>query len=54
MGVCDLVLPNPETISDQNMEFLVAFSDLASKIHTHFHTWFLESIPVLRLSDQNG
>ena len=36
------------------------FPDLASNIHTHFQTWFLESIPVsiksihvFRNSDQN-
>lgn len=42
--------PNPDLIPD-----------VASKIHTHFQTWFLEPkpvsvkfIPFFRLSDQNG
>ena len=29
-------------------------SALASKLYTHFQTWFIESIPVFRQSDQNS
>lgn len=39
---------NPDAISDQNF-----LPDLASKIHTHFQTWFIDSIPIFRLSDQD-
>ena len=32
---------NPDAISDQNI-----LPDLASKFHTHFQTWFIDSIAV--------
>ena len=44
-GVLSLGSPVPDTISDQNyVIFRYPFSDLVSKIHTHFQTGFLESI----------
>jgi len=35
---------NPDPISEQNMPFptTINFSELASKIHTLFQTWFLK------------
>ena len=46
-GVLSLGSPVPDTISEQNyVIFRYPFSDLVSKIHTHFQTGFLESIPI--------
>jgi len=46
-GVCHLVLQILTPFSVQNIPFLHPFSDLTSKIHTHFQTW-------LKLMDVNA
>ena len=46
--------PNPDPIQTKICNILVLFSHLASKILTHFQTCFLKTIPIFRLTGQNG